>query len=86
MEYVVALLVVALVVVLYFKQSDKVYAVVIGKLIETLDNNEGEIVYGLYNKLPQQIKDKVDSKLIAEIVSFTIGILIDILGGKKKPE
>ncbi|MCY9758393.1 hypothetical protein M5X00_29685 [Paenibacillus alvei] len=82
MEYVIALLVVALIVILYFKQPNKVYDVVIGSLIETLRNKEGEIVYGLYNKLPDNIKNKVDSKTIAEIVGFTIGIVGDIFGRK----
>lgn len=84
MEYVVALLVVALIAVLYFKQPNKVYDVVIGSLVETLRNKEGEIVYGLYNKLPKSIKEKVDSKTIAEIVAFTIGVVADILGKKDK--
>lgn len=82
MEYIIALLVVALIVVLYFKQPNKVYDVVIGSLIDTLQDKEGEIVYGLYNKLPQRIKDKVDSKTIAEIVGFAIGVVADILGKK----
>ncbi|OME54141.1 hypothetical protein BSK59_16305 [Paenibacillus odorifer] len=83
MEYIVALLVIALIVAIYFKQPNKVYDVVVGSLIESLRNKEGEIVYGLYNKLPQSIKDKVDSKVIADIVGFTIGIVADMLGEKE---
>lgn len=82
MEYIIALLVIALIVILYIKQPNKVYDVVIGSLIYSLKEKEGEIVYGLYNKLPQHIKDKVDSKIIAEIVGFTIGIVVDVLGKK----
>lgn len=82
MEYVIVLLIIALIVVLFIKQPSIIQGVVFGSLIETLQNREGEIVYGLYNNLPQHIKDKVDSKLIAEIVSFTIGIVVDVLGKK----
>jgi F0F1-type ATP synthase assembly protein I len=82
MEYIVALLVIALIVVLYIKQPSKIYDVVIGSLVESLQNKEGEIVYGLYNKLPQAIKDKVDSKLLAEIVSFILDVVVDVLGKK----
>ncbi|MEK5036281.1 hypothetical protein MKY96_33050 [Paenibacillus sp. FSL R7-0302] len=82
MEYLIALLVVALIAVLYFKNSSKVYKVIVGTLIEALKNKEAEIVYGLYNKLPQSIKDKVDSRMIAEIVGFTIGVVADILSDK----
>lgn len=84
MEYIIALLVIALIVVLYIKNPSKIYDAVIGSLIESLKVKEGEIVYGLYNKLPQSIKDKVDSKVIAEIVGFTIGIVADVLGKKDK--
>lgn len=84
MEYIIALLVIALIVVLYIKQPSKVYDVVFGSLVEALRNKEGEIVYALYNKLPQGIKDKVGSKTIAEIVAFTIGVVADILGKKDK--
>lgn len=83
MEYIVALLIIAIIVILYIKQPSKVYDVVIGSLIGTLQSKESEIVYGLYNKLPQSVKDKVDSKTIAEIVSFTIGIVTDLLGKKE---
>ena len=82
MEYIVALLVIAIIVLLYIKQPNKVYDVVVGSLVESLKNKESDIVYGLYNKLPQSIKAKVDSKTIAEIVSFTIGIVADVLGKK----
>lgn len=83
MEYIVALLIIAIIVILYIKQPSKVYDIVIGSLVDTLKSKEGEIVYGLYNKLPQGIKDKVDSKTIAEIVSFTIGVVADLLGKKE---
>ncbi|MGG4105127.1 hypothetical protein AAXB25_14520 [Paenibacillus lautus] len=83
MEYIVALLIIAIIVILYIKQPNKVYDVVIGSLVDTLKSKEGEIVYGLYNKLPQSIKDKVDTKTIAEIVSFTIGVVADLLGKKE---
>ncbi|WP_090739445.1 hypothetical protein [Paenibacillus sp. Mc5Re-14] len=83
MEYIVALLIIAIIVILYIKQPNKVYDVVIGSLVGTLQSKEGEIVYGLYNKLPQSIKDKVDSKTVAEIVSFTIEIVADLLGKKE---
>lgn len=83
MEYIVALLIIAIIVILYIKQPSKVYDVVIGSLVDSLRNKEGEIVYGLYNKLPQRIKDKVDSQTIAEIVSFTIGIVADLFGKKE---
>lgn len=83
MEYIVALLIIAIIVILYIKQPNKVYDVVIGSLVDTLKSKEGEIVYGLYNKLPQSIKDKVDSKTISDIVSFTIGVVADLLGKKE---
>lgn len=84
MEYIVALLVIAIILLFYFKQPDAVYKAVTGTLTEKLQSKEGEIVYGLYNKLPQSIKDKVDSKTIADIVSFTIDIMVDLFGKTKK--
>lgn len=83
MEYIVALLIVALIVVLYMKKGDKVYDAVIDNLTTKLREKEAEIVWGLYNKLPKAIKDKVDSKTIADIVSFAIGIVADVLGKKE---
>lgn len=82
MEYIIVLLILAIIVVLYIKQPNKVYDAVIGSLLESLKSKEGEIVNGLYNKLPASIKAKVDSKTVAEIVSFTIGIIVDVLGKK----
>lgn len=84
MEYLVVLLVIALIAVVYFKQPNKVYEAVTSSLIETLAKKEGEIVQGLYNKLPQNIKDKIDSQTIAEIVGILIGVVTDILGFKGK--
>ncbi|ALA47877.1 hypothetical protein ABE137_11980 [Brevibacillus laterosporus] len=79
MEYVIILLLVALVALLYFKQPNKVQAILSKAIINRLREKEAEIVQELYNKLPDEIRKKVDSKLIAEIVGLTIGVAIDIL-------
>jgi hypothetical protein len=79
MEYLVILLAIALVVVLYLKQPKQMYKIVANAIIASLRNKEVEIVQGMYNKLPQDVKKKVDSKVVAEIVSFTLGVIIDVL-------
>ncbi|TVX86106.1 hypothetical protein [Paenibacillus agilis] len=84
MEYLIALLIVALIAVLFFKQPNKVYDVVMTSLIDEVRAKEADIVHGLYNKLPDNIKSKVDSQTVAQIVSFTIQVASDILVDKEK--
>lgn len=79
MEYVIILLLVALVAILYFKQPNKVQGVLSKVIINGLREKEAEIVQGLYNRLPDEVRKSVDSKLIAEIVGLTIGVAIDVL-------
>lgn len=86
MEYIVVVLLLALIAVLLFKKPNKIQSVITNTAIEALRKNEAEIVQGLYNKLPKSIKEKVDSKTIAEIVSFTIGIVADLFDKKELAE
>jgi len=82
MEYLVVLLVLAIIAIYFFKKPNKVKETIVDALVESLRKNEPYIVQGIYNKLPASIKNKVDSKLIAEIVESTIGVVIDLLTGK----
>lgn len=79
MEYVIIGLLVALLIALYLKQPKQLTNIITKATVSNLRKREAEIVLGLYNKLPANIKDKVDSKTLSEVVSFTLGIAIDVL-------
>lgn len=79
MEYVIIGLLILLLIVLYFKKPKELTNLIVTLTVKNLREREAEIVLGLYNKLPSHIKEKIDSKTISYLVSFTIGVAIDVL-------
>lgn len=86
MEYIVILLLLSVIVILAFRQPNKIKEIVINSTIEEIKKNEAEIVNGVYNRLPESLREKVDSKTVAELVSFALNVGLDIVESELKKE
>jgi hypothetical protein len=84
MEYLVIVLLLAVIVILAFRQPNKVKDAVITSTLDELKNKESEIVQGVYNHLPPSIKEKVDYKIVADLTSFVLNVGMDIVKSELK--
>jgi hypothetical protein len=79
MEYLIIILLLSLVAVLYFKKPNQLQAKLIDITLKEIKQNEAEIVKGSYNALPDSLKVKMDSKAFADIVSYALGVTLDVI-------
>lgn len=86
MEYIVILLLLSVIVILAFRQPNKIKEIVINSTIEEIKKNEAEIVNGVYSRLPESLREKVDSKTVAELVSFALNVGLDIVESELKKD
>jgi hypothetical protein len=84
MEYIILLLLVVIVGILFFKNPSQLQNKLIDATVKELRDREADIVLGAYNKLPKEIKDKVDSKMYAEIISFGLNVTLEIIEDELK--
>lgn len=92
MEYlIIFILLFLLSLSIYIKHEDKneLVAQISSKtthaLIQTLNENEHEIVHASYTRLPSGIKSVISSKAFAEIIGYGLEISKDIIeNGNKK--
>jgi hypothetical protein len=79
MEYLIILLLLLLVAILYFKKPNQLQDKLIDLTLEQIKQNEAEIVKGSYNALPDSLKQKIDSKVFADIVSKALDVTLDVI-------
>lgn len=70
--YIIGALILLVVTILIFKMPNKAVKVFTGHLMTFLHSQEAAIVQGIYNILPKEIRALVPSIYIAEIISFSI--------------
>lgn len=79
MEIVTALLVVAMFVVLYFKQPTKMHTMVLKSVVADLEKNQYKIAKQLYSRLPSHIKVKVTEDELVTILTYVVSIILEVL-------
>jgi hypothetical protein len=84
MEYVGYGLVVLIGLAMYFFRPKQVYKFLADAVTNNLVKNEAEIVKGLYNGLPIDVKKVVTSKQIAMIVASVIDLVQNIIEETKE--
>jgi len=84
MEYVGYGLVVLIGLAMYFFRPKQVYKFLADAVTNNLVKNEAEIVKGLYNRLPIDVKKVVTSKQIAMIVASVIDLVQNIIEETKE--
>lgn len=88
MEYIAVGIIglIALLTLLIYKTPNaitkKVTFNVLDMLGEYLKEREAEIVLAVYNRLPKEIKSRVDSKIIADLVAYVIDAITNIFTKK----
>jgi hypothetical protein len=70
---------IALAVVVYFKNPNLMYSTAVRGAIAYLRKNEGSIVQGVYNVIPSQAKKQITSKDVAIVIEYLLVIVIDVL-------
>lgn len=84
MEYVGYGLVILIGLGMYFFRPKQVYKFLADAVTNNLVKNEAEIVKGLYNRLPADVKKVVTSKQIAMIVASVIDLVQNIIEETKE--
>lgn len=79
MEIVTALLVVAMFIVLYFKQPTMMHTMVLKSVINDIEKNQYKMAKNLYNRLPSHIKVKVTEDELVTILSYVMNVMLEVL-------
>lgn len=77
--YIIGSLIVLLLIVLFVKNKSKAIGLLTGHIMTTLKNQEAFIVQGVYNSIPKDIKQVVQSQHIAMIVAYAIMMIGKLL-------
>jgi hypothetical protein len=79
MEYIIILLLVVIVGVIAFKNPNRFYGHITKIALDQLKNRKVEVVVTTYQKLPADIKKKVDQKTYVAIVGYVIDVASQII-------
>lgn len=82
MEYIDLItmgLLVALFVVLYVKQPNRLYKVVMKSVLEDVRSNQKNITSQIYNKLPNELKEKITSEEFITMIAHFMNVIIEVL-------
>lgn len=72
-DYFILTMGILVLILAFIKRPSKLFKL----LTSAIKDNEGQIVANVYNSLPKQVRDRVDSKLVAEIIESVIDILVE---------
>lgn len=70
--YIIGALILLMIILLVFKMPNQAISIFKGHLMTFLKSQEAFLVQGIYNILPKEIRALVPSIYIAEIISFSI--------------
>lgn len=77
--YIIGSLITLLLIVLFIKNKNKAIILLTGHIMTTLKSQEAFIVQGVYNFIPKDVKQIVQSQHVAVIVSYAIMMIGKLL-------
>jgi hypothetical protein len=79
MEGLIVLLLIAFIVILFFKQPNKMTDAILKVISTKIYSKEKEIVDAIYKKIPNEVKKQIPKEWVRFIVSKTLETAVDIL-------
>lgn len=78
-ELITVGLILALFIILYFKQPTRMYSVVVRAVISDIEKHQTEIAQRLYNRLPKEVKVRVTEMELITIITYAMSVVLDVL-------
>lgn len=79
MEYIVILSLLVIIGIMWFKKPNEVQNKLTEAIVNRVNESKDEIAEGVYNKLPDKVKEDVPKEMIIIAVTEILGIATEVI-------